>query len=258
MKIVTWNVNSVRTRIDHLINLIKKYSPDIICLQETKVTNDSFPEKKFLEFDYFSYFCGIPSYNGVAILSKIKAQKVQSYNFCDKKDARHIQINLGQCQIHSIYVPAGGDLPDQKLNDKFKHKLTFLDEMDKWSLKLEKKNILCGDLNIAPFEDDVWSHKSLENVVSHTKIERDKLIKIIKNGKWIDCVREFINPPKNVYTWWSYRSPDFTKNNRGRRLDHIWISNGMKKDLKEVEILKEFRKLIKPSDHVPIIIDLKI
>ena len=139
MKIVTWNVNSVRTRIDHLINLIKKYSPDIICLQETKVTNDSFPEKKFLEFDYFSYFCGIPSYNGVAILSKIKAQKVQSYNFCNKKDARHIQINLGQCQIHSIYVPAGGDLPDQKLNDKFKHKLTFLDEMDKWSLKLEKK-----------------------------------------------------------------------------------------------------------------------
>ena len=123
---------------------------------------------------------------------------------------------------------------------------------------IEKKNILCGDLNIAPFEDDVWSHKSLENVVSHSKIERDKLIKIIKNGKWIDCVREFINPPKNVYTWWSYRSPDFTKNNRGRRLDHIWISESMAKDLKGVQILKEFRKLNKPSDHVPIIIDLKI
>ena len=258
MKIVTWNVNSVRTRIDHLINLIKKYSPDIVCLQETKVIGDSFPEKKFLEFGYFSYFHGTPSYNGVAILSKIRAQKIQSYNFCGKKDARHIQINLGPCQIHSIYVPAGGDLPDPKLNDKFKHKLTFLDEMDKWSAKLEKKNILCGDLNIAPLEDDVWSHKSLENVVSHTKIEREKLIEIIKNSKWIDCVREFINPPENVYTWWSYRSPDFTKNNRGRRLDHIWISESMAKDLKGVQILKEFRKLNKPSDHVPIIIDLKI
>ena len=117
---------------------------------------------------------------------------------------------------------------------------------------LGKQNLIVGKSHECDFP------KSLENVVSHTKIERDKLIKIIKNGKWIDCVREFINPPKNVYTWWSYRSPDFTKNNRGRRLDHIWISNGMKKDLKEVEILKEFRKFIKPSDHVPIIVDLKI
>ena len=128
--------------------------------------------------------------------------------------------------------------------------------MHQWTKSL-KNSVLCGDFNIAPFKDDVWSHKALENVVSHTQVEREKLIKILHDGNWIDCVRELLSPPQNIFTWWSYRSPDFTKNNRGRRLDHIWVSQNYKKNIKKSNIITSARQQKKPSDHVPIIVDIE-
>ena len=256
MRIATWNINSVRLRINQVISFLEEFNVDVLCLQETKVVNDSFPSKTFLENGYFAYFNGIPSYNGVAILSKKKAENVSCKKFCQKDDGRHIQISIGEKSIHSIYIPAGGDIPDPSQNIKFKHKLDFLDEMHQWTKSL-KNSVLCGDFNIAPFKDDVWSHKALENVVSHTQVEREKLIKILHDGNWIDCVRELLSPPQNIFTWWSYRSPDFTKNNRGRRLDHIWASQNYKKNIKKSNIIMSARKQKKPSDHVPIIVDIE-
>ena len=118
--------------------------------------------------------------------------------------------------------------------------------------------VLSGDLNVAPYEDDVWSHKQLKNVVSHTDIERKKLLKIMKKGNMHDMIRKFINPPHNIYTWWSYRSPNFTINNRGRRLDHIWASSSLICNLKNAKILRDFRKKVKPSDHDPVCLELSL
>ena len=253
MKVISWNVNSIRVRKDQLLSLIKKENPDIICLQETKTIDDCFPKDVLKKKGYFVYINGIQSYNGVAIISKIEANKINSHKFCNLDDARHIQANFKNFSIHSIYVPAGGDIPDINENEKFEHKLRFLDEMETFFEFNENQiNVICGDLNVSPNEDDVWSHKQLQNIVSHTKVEREKLIKIMNKGKFIDTTRMFISPPKNVFTWWSYRSKDFKKNNRGRRLDHIWITDHHKVVSLNAKIIIETRSLPQPSDHVPI------
>ena len=259
MKIISWNVNSIRARLPLIIEILKSEQPDILCLQETKVNDNQFPEDLFNEKKYYSYYKGISSYNGIAILSKNKAKKFNVLNICKKNDARYLELYLDDFQIISVYVPAGGDIPDPLVNAKFKHKLSFLSELDRILVKKKKdKVILCGDLNIAPYKDDVWSHKSLINVVSHTEIERTILKKILRNCDFTDTLRHFINPPQNIFTWWSYRSPNFEKNNRGRRLDHIWASSSLICNLKNAKILRDFRKKVKPSDHVPVCLELSL
>ena len=259
MKVFSWNVNSIRIRKAQLLNLINKESPDFICLQETKTLNEQFPISDFEKINYKVYTNGISSYNGVAIITKHNLEKISVNNFCNKNDARHIQAKFGKLSIHSIYVPAGGDEPDEKKNEKFLHKLKFLDEMGNFfSSKKNELNLLCGDFNVAPYEDDVWSHKQLRNVVSHTDIERKKLLEILNKGNFMDAVRIFNNPPENIFTWWSYRSKDFNKNNRGRRLDHIWITKDEKIKIKDSKIFKDSRNNVKPSDHVPISMDFEI
>ena len=256
MKIISWNVNSVRARISYVNELLQTENPDFLCLQETKIIDNEFPIKSFTEQGYFSYFCGIPSYNGVAILSKKKSINISKLNLCNKSDARIISVETSDFDIMSVYVPAGGDTPDPNTNPKFRHKLLFLDELNQL-LKTKKKIIVCGDLNVAPYEDDVWSHKSLINVVSHTEIEREKIRKIIEDCNLIDAVRYFVNPPQNIFTWWSYRSPNHKKNNRGRRLDHIWVSKQIRNKLLSSKILEKYRSKEKPSDHVPVCLELK-
>ena len=256
MKIISWNVNSVRARISYVNELLQTENPDFLCLQETKIIDNEFPIKSFTEQGYFSCFCGIPSYNGVAILSKKKSINISKLNLCNKLDARIISVETSDFDIMSVYVPAGGDTPDPNTNPKFRHKLLFLDELNQL-LKTKKKIIVCGDLNVAPYEDDVWSHKSLINVVSHTEIEREKIRKIIEDCNLIDAVRYFVNPPQNIFTWWSYRSPNHKKNNRGRRLDHIWVSKQIRNKLVSSKILEKYRSKEKPSDHVPVCLELK-
>ncbi len=258
MKIISWNVNSIRARIDHVLKIVENEQPDFLCLQETKITDDQFPETVFRQKGYFSYFKGISSYNGVAILSKEEAKNTSVINFCNKNDARHISIEVDETEVMSVYVPAGGDDPNPEKNLKFDHKLKFLRQLSN-ELKAKKKQkiIVCGDLNVAPNKDDVWSHKHLINVVSHTEVERNRLKKILVDCDLIDSIRFFISPPKNVFTWWSYRSPNYERNNRGRRLDHILTSSSFEKKLKSAKILKEFRNKARPSDHVPVCLELK-
>ena len=123
--------------------------------------------------------------------------------------------------------------------------------------KTENK-ILVGDLNIAPYENDVWSHKQLLNVVSHTPIETDILKKLLKDGKWVDIMREFVPLEEKLYSWWSYRNRDWKISNRGRRLDHIWLSGNLVSAVKKMIVCKELRDLERPSDHVPVLIEVDV
>jgi len=257
MQIVSWNVNSVNVRKPLLSRLIEEISPEVICLQETKSDNSSFPTDFFEKKNYKCCLNGIRSYNGVAIISKQEPKKFLCHDYCGKKDGRHIEVEIGDYKIHSVYVPAGGDEPDPRINKKFQHKLDFLDELSEFAAKRKgDKMVLCGDLNVAPYEEDVWSHKQLRKVVSHTDIEREKLLKIMKRGNLKDMIREFINPPHNIFTWWSYRSLNFKVNNRGRRLDHIWCSELASRNVVKAKILDRFRSDERPSDHVPILIHI--
>ena len=261
MRIATWNINSIRLRINHLLRFIKEQNIDVMCLQETKTPDEYFPHNEFEDIGFKSqYFRGEKSYNGVAILSKIKFTDNGYVNWCKKNDTRHIYVELNnKIQLHNFYVPAGGDEPDISINPKFEHKISFINEMKDYFLSNIKTNkILVGDLNIAPLEHDVWSHKQLLNVISHTPIETETLLEMIRTGDWLDVMREFVPYNEKLYSWWSYRNRNWEISNRGRRLDHFWISKKLFSLVKSGVIYKDSRSWEKPSDHVPIIVDIDI
>jgi exodeoxyribonuclease-3 len=261
MRIATWNINSVRLRLPHIIRFITEQNIDVLCLQETKTPDVYFPSEEFVKIGYENQFYrGEKSYNGVAILSKKKILGGQNINWCNKNDTRHISVKFNnEIELHNFYVPAGGEEPNVSINSKFQHKMSFLDEMKNFFLKDTKNNkILVGDLNIAPLEHDVWSHKQLLNVVSHTPLETDKLLEIMETGKWIDVMREFTPHNEKLYSWWSYRNKNWETSNRGRRLDHVWVTKNLFSKVKSGVIYKNTRNWERPSDHVPIIIDINI
>src|SRR5690606_30795589 len=133
----------------------------------------------------------------------------------------------GGIELHNFYVPAGGDVPDPAVNPKFAHKLRFLDEAAAWFAARrnpENRFILLGDLNVAPLETDVWSHKQLLKVVSHTPVEVERMNRWCASHDWVDAVRRFVPPERKLYSWWSYRSPDWAAADKGRRLDHVWVT----------------------------------
>lgn len=249
--------------------LTEQEAPDILCLQETKTPDDKFPwdDVRALGYEHL-HVHGMKSYNGVAILSKRPFLAEEIYHRCGNKDRRHIAIHLESSrlkrkpvEIHCLYVPAGGDEPDPAINDKFAHKLAFVDEMTGWftdNYSPDDSLIALGDFNIAPRENDVWSHKQLLKVVSHTPIEVEKLEQMYASLSWRDAIRHFVPDEEKCYTWWSYRNRDWKKSNRGRRLDHIWITKPLAPALKSHKILTPARDWTKPSDHVPVMIDLDL
>ena len=261
MRIATCNINSVRLRIHNVLRFVKEYDIDIICLQETKTEDKFFPINEFFDIGMIHHsFRGEKSYNGVAIFSK-KPIKTKCFQFwCGYQDTRHISITLdNNVKIHNFYVPAGGDVPDVNVNEKFNHKINFVKEMIKYFNQTKNNNtILVGDLNIAPFEHDVWSHKQLLNVVSHTPIETELLIKLMNESNWVDVGRKYFSKHEKLYSWWSYRNKDWKKSNRGRRLDHIWVSKDLESIVKSFSSCREIRDWEKPSDHVPLILELSI
>jgi len=268
MRILTWNINSVRLRLPLLQKLAKSHAPDIICLQETKTVDETFPLTAVEDLGYkYTHIHGMKSYNGVAILGRVPFTTSEIHHRCGKQDCRHVSVHVASkkfkkpVEIHCLYIPAGGDIPDRKANEKFDHKLKFVDEMARW-FKEERsaKNpmIALGDFNIAPLEHDVWSHKQLLDVVSHTPVEVEKLIKMYESADWHDAIRHFVPEDQKCYTWWSYRNNDWRKSNRGRRLDHIWVTKPLKSALRSHTILMEARDWEQPSDHVPVMIELDI
>lgn len=259
-RITTWNINSVRLRIDLVTRFLETQAPDVLCLQETKCPDDQFPLAAFRKLGYVhTAIRGQKGYNGVAIVSRIPFRSTFSTDYCGREDCRHVSATLGGpadgLTIHNLYVPAGGDLADPDLNPKFAHKLAFLEHLEGFAgegAAARKAEIILGDLNIAPLEHDVWSHRQLLDVVSHTPVETGALTRIRELGLWQDSVRTLEPEPTKVYTWWSYRAADWLASDRGRRLDHVWHSSDLSPHLAGYEILKEARGWERPSDHVPL------
>lgn len=263
LTLTTWNINSVRLRIDLVAKFLKAQRPDVLCLQETKCPDDAFPLKRFHRLGYEHIALnGQKGYHGVAVVSKLPFDASNIRTFCDKIDSRHVSVIFGgqaglaaPLVLHNFYVPAGGDIPDPALNPKFAHKLQFLDEM-KGCAPLHpvngERHVLVGDLNVAPHENDVWSHKQLLKIVSHTPIECEKLLGVQNRGNWIDIARARIPMSEKVYTWWSYRAADWVAANRGRRLDHIWVSESLRDGIRDFRITRDARGWERPSDHVPV------
>ncbi len=265
MRIVTWNINSLRLRLPLLSRLIADYEPDVICLQETKVPDDLFPLEPVIALGYrHVIYAGMKSYNGVAILSRLPLNRLHvAQEWCGKQDCRHISAEIdargGPIELHNFYIPAGGDVADRDVNVKFGHKMDFLAEAQTWfsARKNLSRTVLVGDLNVAPLEHDVWSHRQLLTVVSHTPVETERLL--AWQGKtFVDALRHFVPASEKLYTWWSYRNQDWRIANRGRRLDHIWATPDLQGQLQRHAILQDARDWPQPSDHVPVMLELAL
>ncbi|MAN15754.1 MAG: exodeoxyribonuclease III [Dinoroseobacter sp.] len=253
--LATWNINSVRLRAELVARLMREEGPDILCLQECKSPVDKIPVEIFTNLGYTHMVArGQKGYNGVAILSKLPMEEVEAHDFARLGHARHIAGRLENgVTIHNFYVPAGGDVADREVNEKFGQKLDYLTEMRDWAHETApEKSILVGDLNIAPREDDVWSHKQLLKVVSHTPVEVEHLGAAMEAGKWVDVTRQDI-PEGQLYSWWSYRARDWDAADKGRRLDHIWATPDISNAAHSSRILRPVRGWDKPSDHAPVL-----
>lgn len=265
IKITSWNINSVRLRKETVRDFLIQENPDILCLQEIKCQNHEFPKDIFEAIGYkHIQISGQKGYHGTATLSKIPLERLDT-QFCPREEARHVSTRVKapstDFELHNFYIPAGGDIADPVKNPKFKHKLDFLDMMTSYFqsryAKQDDKQVLVGDFNIAPHENDVWSHKQLLKVVSHTPIEVERLATLLGTHDFTDCARIFAKDEDKLYSWWSYRARDVFKSNRGRRLDHIWVSPALKKQAETAgpngfEIHTDWRIKEKPSDHVPV------
>ncbi|MDF1608233.1 exodeoxyribonuclease III [Hoeflea sp. YIM 152468] len=258
----TWNINSVRLRLPLVQHFLETHQPDVLCLQETKCPNDAFPSSAFRKLGYEHIAIhGQKGYHGVAIVSRLPLSDDRRKTYCDIDHTRNISAIVEapgsrRIRIHNFYVPAGGDEPDREINQKFAHKLDFVEEMKLLHAEAEQadgvSSILVGDLNIAPLETDVWSHKQLLKVVSHTPIETESLLAMQKAGAWVDLIRAYIPPEEKIFTWWSYRARDWEAADRGRRLDHVWSSADLLPNLTRINVLREARGWERPSDHVPV------
>lgn len=261
LTIATWNINSVRLRIDLVARFVAELRPDVLCLQETKCRDGEFPTKAFAAMGLpHLHLAGQKGWHGVAIASRLPLEPQPHPPICPKGEARAAAVRIDGVEVHCLYVPAGGDEPDPETNPKFAHKLEALARMRGVYAARPKERpiIVAGDLNVAPGEHDVWSHKQLLDVVSHTPVETAALETARRDGGLVDLARAARPEPEKLFTWWSYRSPDWTKNNRGRRLDHIWSSPDLAGRLSSFEIRTECRGWEKPSDHVPVVAQVRL
>ena len=261
LRIATWNVNSLRRRLDHLARFCDAEQPDVLCLQETKVSDEQFPHEAVAALGYPHVLRhGQKSNNGVAILSRRPFEVEETLNWCGREDRRHAAVRLeGGLEIHDFYVPAGGAKPDPETNDKFAHKLQFLDEMTAWAeerLTGGRKAVLVGDLNVAPLETDVWNHKQLLRSVGHTPVESARMLGLHAAADLIDAPRRFVPPDQPLYTWWGYRFPAAFEKDYGWRLDHVLVTPALGGAIQDCRIVKDTRSWEQPSDHVPVVLDL--
>ena len=254
VKIATWNINSVRLREASVLRLLREEGPDVLCLQETKSPVEKLPLDGARALGYGHVVArGQPGYNGVAILSRLPLAPAPHLPFGLPDDARHVAARLPSGAIvHNLYIPAGGDLPDPVLNPKFRKKLDFLAAVRAAFAEPPPGGaILVGDFNVSPREDDVWDHRKLVRVVTHTPVEVGALEAIRGAGGFVDVTRAHL-PDGPLFSWWSYRAADWSAVDKGRRLDHVWATPDLAARSGGSRIAREVRGWERPSDHAPV------
>ena len=264
MLIATWNVNSIRSRLSQVIDWITRVNPDILCLQETKVIDDSFPVEPFEKLGYSVEVYGQKSYNGVAIISKTKAENIKKgFYGCVETDEnikifqdqkRLISADINGIKFINVYVPNGSSLE----SDKFEYKINWLNCLASFLDEREKKGeLIClmGDFNIAPSNLDVHDPRKYEGGIMTSEIERNALNNVLK-GRLIDTFRIF-EENTGHWTWWDYRNNAYELN-KGWRIDHIYITKKLSTKLKSCVIDSLPRANSRPSDHVPVMININL
>ena len=264
LRVATWNINSVRIRAEQIQRFVADHAPDVLCLQEIKCRNGEFPDLAFIE-------AGLPhlrvngqkGWHGVAIASRLPLEPGPQLDLCRERHARCVTATVAGVEIVNLYIPAGGDTPDREANPKFDHKLDFYERLTSEMGRRDPNAplILTGDLNVAPGEHDVWNHRYMSRVVSHTPAEVEAMERLRSSLGFIDLHRAAVPDPQKVFTWWSYRALDFRKSNRGLRLDHLWITPGLKDaayrlGCASARVHDEVRAWTQPSDHAPLTADL--
>jgi len=262
VSVATWNINSVRLRIAQVERFLSEQGPDILCLQEIKVAEELFPHAAFEALGYaYRAVHGQKGYHGVATVSRIPLREISRHDWQDNGEARHVGVELlgpGQGMVlENVYIPAGGDIPDRAANPKFGQKLDFLERMARWAERIDRPTLLVGDFNIAPLDCDVYDHRALLQVVSHTPVEVETLGRLADAHGWVDLGRKHIPAPERNYSWWSYRSY-WREKDQGRRLDHMWASPDLAAQSHAHRFVEETRRWDQPSDHVPLITEFAL
>jgi exodeoxyribonuclease-3 len=264
LRICTWNVNSVRLRAEQAARFMAEQAPDVLCLQEIKCREGEFPASAFQDMGLpYLKIAGQKGWHGVAIASRLPLEDAPPLQVCREGHARCVGATVAGVEIHNFYIPAGGDTPDRELNPKFDHKLDFYEKL---TLELSRRDpaaplAIVGDLNVAPGEFDVWNHRYMSKVVSHTPVEVEAMAALKASLGFIDLIRETRPAPEKLASWWSYRAQDFRQSNRGLRLDHILVTPGLRdaayrSGAPAARIHDDVRAWERPSDHAPVSADL--
>ena len=247
--VVSWNVNSIRSRLSHLLDWLKIHRPDIVMLQEIKVTEENFPFQEIEDLGYNAAVWGQKTYNGVAILSKRPFDEViKDFPNNPLPQARFIETVIEGRRYINLYAPNGGEID----SEKYHQKLAFYDCLTvhlQTYIKLQEDLIIGGDFNIAPEEIDVYDPKVFDHQTLFSFKEKEAFRKLIHMGLY-DAYRGH-HPDKGIYTWWDYRKGAWVKNH-GCRIDHFLLSASMMDRLNEVHIDTSVRGKEKASDHAPI------
>jgi exodeoxyribonuclease-3 len=256
MKLATWNVNSVLARLPVVLRWLEQERPDVLCLQETKCTDERFPSAAFAQLGYEAETFGQPTYNGVAIISRLKLSKVERGLPDDEPgaQARVIAATAEGARIVNVYVPNGGFVG----SDKYDFKLKWMERLRNYfdsNYEQEEKVLLCGDFNVAPEDRDVHDPKKWANSILFSKPERAALMHI-KEWGFTDCFR-LHNQQEKEFSWWDYRQGGFRRN-LGLRIDHIWVSEKLAARSTAAWIDREPRGWERPSDHAPVAAEFKI
>lgn len=264
LRICTWNVNSVRLRHEQVARFVREQAPDVLCLQEIKCREGEFPREAFVEMGLpHLKIAGQKGWHGVAIASALPIQDAPPLDVCREGHARCVGATVAGVEIHNFYIPAGGDTPDREVNPKFDHKLDFYEKLTAELARRDRKAPLAivGDLNVAPGEFDVWNHRYMSKIVSHTPVEVEAFAALKGSLDFIDLLRETTPEPQKLASWWSYRAQDFRVSNRGLRLDHILVTPGLREAAFRMgsaacRVHDDVRAWERPSDHAPVTADL--
>jgi exodeoxyribonuclease III len=266
LRVATWNINSVRLRADQVARFVAESGTDVVCLQETKCREGEFPLAAFADMGLpHVRIAGQKGWHGAAIVSRLPIGDAPRLDVCREGHARCVSGLIAGVEVQNFYIPAGGDTPDREANPKFDHKLDFYERLTAEMAGRDPSAplLLAGDFNIAPGEHDVWNHRHMSRIVSHTPIEVETLRRLQVAGRFTDLVREAIPDPQKLFSWWSYRAADFRASNRGLRLDHLWASPGLMSAARadgrvSAEVHDRVRAWERPSDHAPVTVDLQL